>query len=55
MPRQNVRGSRCLSGRLLMGNVGQGPRVGCLEIDDYGGVKNPDGDVAAVANRAMGR
>lgn len=44
-----------LVGQTVDGKRGAGPPVDCLEIDDYSGVKSPDGDVAAVTNRAMGR
>lgn len=42
-----------LIGQTVDGGRGAGPRVDCLEIDDYGGVKSPDGDVAAVLTQTM--
>lgn len=43
-----------LIGQTVDGGRGAGPRVDCLEIDDYGGVKSPDGDVAAVVKSSDG-
>lgn len=40
--------------QIVDGGRGAGPRVDCLEIDDYGGVKSPDGNVAAVVKSSDG-